>query len=396
MKTDSIPVKILIVDDREDNHMSLETIWSDEDYTFVHALSGKEALRILLNDTDFTLIIMDVMMPEMDGFETASYIARRSKLKDIPILFLTARGTEGQVFKAFNVGAVDYISKPVIPELLRAKVNVFIELSHKNQTLESQKQKLKLANTALEVEIKEKKASEKKVKALNQQLSKKLKELEALDAFTYSVAHDLRNPLTNISIITQVLQSNDVVGNDKQATELVEKIENQVTKVNNLINDLLLFSHQEDDIVKEEVDMNKVVLDVIEDMKLTYRLNGQYEVIVDDLPVVKCNPTLIKQVWSNLISNAIKYSREKDKPIVRIEVATNESYPVFSVSDNGIGFDPKESDSLFKVFKRLDSAKKFEGSGVGLAIVKRIIDKHGGSIWAKSKPGQGTTFSFYV
>ncbi len=376
--------------------MSLETIWADEDYTFVHALSGKEALRILLNDTDFTLILMDVMMPEMDGFETASYIARRSKLKDIPILFLTARGTEGQIFKAFNVGAVDYISKPVIPELLRAKVNVFIELSHKNQILENQKQKLKAANTALEIEIKEKKASEKKVKALNQQLSKKLKELEALDAFTYSVAHDLRNPLTNISIITQVLQANETITQDKQATELIEKVENQVTKLNNLINDLLLFSHQEDELAKEEVDMNKVVMEVVEDMKITYRLNGQYNIVVDKLPDVKCNPTLIKQVWSNLISNAIKYSREKEKPSVKIEVSLNEPYPVFSISDNGIGFDPKDADKLFKVFKRLDSAKKFEGSGVGLAIVKRIIDKHGGSIWAKSTPGQGTTFSFYI
>lgn len=396
MKIENIPVKILIVDDREDNHMSLETIWADEDYTFVHALSGKEALRILLNDTDFTLIIMDVMMPEMDGFETASYIARRSKLKDIPILFLTARGTEGQVFKAFNVGAVDYISKPVIPELLRAKVNVFIELSHKNQILESQKQKLKLANTALEVEIKERKASEKKVKALNQQLSKKLKELEALDAFTYSVAHDLRNPLTNISIITQVLQSNEAVGSDKQAVELVEKIENQVMKVNNLINDLLLFSHQEDELLKEEVDMNQVVQDVIDDMRITYNLNGQYNITVEKLPSVNCNATLVKQVWTNLISNAIKYSRDRSRPVVKIGVTTNESYPVFSVSDNGIGFEAKEADKLFKVFKRLDSAKKFEGSGVGLAIVKRIIDKHGGSIWAKSAPGEGTTFSFYI
>src|SRR5690606_9435762 len=124
------------------------------------------------------------------------------------IIFLTARGSDESLFRAYNIGAVDYISKPVIPDLLRAKVKVFIELSQKNKILAYRKEQLKLINKNLEVEIKERKASEKKIKALNQQLNKKLEELESLDAFTYSVSHDLKNPLTSISFLAQLLLMN--------------------------------------------------------------------------------------------------------------------------------------------------------------------------------------------
>lgn len=393
---ENIPVKILIVDDREENHMSLAAIWEKEDYEFIHARSGKEALRILLKDTDFTVIIMDVVMPGMDGFETASYIFQREKLKDIPIIFLTARGSEDSLFKAYDIGAVDYISKPVIPELLCAKVKVFIELSQKNKILEYQKAQLKLINNNLKIEIKERTASERKVMILNQQLNKKLEELESLDAFTYSVSHDLKNPLTNIAIITQLLLMNYTDNFSEEVINLVQKIDKQVHRLDHLINDLLIFSQKGNEIQKEEVDMNEVVNKAIEETKLSYNINGNFQIEVDELPKVKCDHSLIKQVWCNLISNAIKYSREKEKPSIKIEAQHINDQIVFSVRDNGIGFDLKESHKLFKVFNRLESAKYIEGSGIGLAIVKRIIDSHGGNIWVKSAPGEGTTFSFFI
>lgn len=393
---ENIPVKILIVDDREENHMSLAAIWENEDFEFIHAHSGKEALRILLKDTDFTLIIMDVVMPGMDGFETASYIFQREKLKDIPIIFLTARGSEDSLFKAYDIGAVDYISKPVIPELLRAKVKVFIELSQKNKLLEYQKEQLKLINNNLKIEIKERTASERKVMILNQQLNKKLEELESLDAFTYSVSHDLKNPLANIAIITQLLLMNYTDNFSEEVINLVQKIDKQVHRLDHLINDLLIFSQKGNEIQKEEVDMNEVVNKAIEETKLSYNINGNFQIKVDHLPKVKCDPGLVKQIWCNLISNAIKYSREKEKPSIKIEAQHINDQIVFSVKDNGIGFDVEESHKLFKVFNRLESAKNFEGTGIGLAIVKRIIDSHGGNIWAKSAPGEGSTFSFFL
>lgn len=394
--SESFPVKILLVDDREENLLALESIWRDENYDFVHANSGREALRILLDDIDFTLIIMDVVMPGMDGFETASFISKREKLKDIPIIFLTARGSDESLFRAYNIGAVDYISKPVIPDLLRAKVKVFIELSQKSKILAYRKEQLKLINRNLEAEIKERKASEKKIRALNQQLNKKLEELESLDAFTYSVSHDLKNPLTSISFLAQLLLMNYADDIGDEAKELITKIEKQVKRLDELIKDLLLFSRKGHKIEKVDVNMNEVVQSVVEEVKLSYRINGNFKFEIGELPIVKCDNGLIKQVWSNLISNAVKYSKDKEDPLIKIEAHQENEQVIFSIHDNGIGFETKDSDQLFKVFNRLESAKKYEGSGVGLAIVKRIIERHGGNIWASSVPGKGTTFSFVL
>src|SRR5215217_3434859 len=174
-KTENIgykkPIKILAVDDREDNLLSIETILESEDYTIVKALSGRAALKILLQFQDFTLILMDVQMPDMNGFETATLIYERQKLRHIPIIFITANNYgDENIFKGYQAGAVDYIYKPINPDLLRAKVNVFIDLYKKNHRLLAQEQKLMAANENLEKEIEERKKSEQQVTQLNLQL----------------------------------------------------------------------------------------------------------------------------------------------------------------------------------------------------------------------------------
>src|SRR5215831_14640751 len=152
--------KILIVDDREDNIISMETILQSDDYELVNANSGREALRILLRDFDFALILMDVNMPVLNGFETASLVYEREKLRHIPIIFITANNFgEENIFKGYKMGAVDYIYKPVDPELLRAKVAVFVDLYRKNHRLLAQEQTLKAINRSLEQEINERKGS---------------------------------------------------------------------------------------------------------------------------------------------------------------------------------------------------------------------------------------------
>src|SRR6185436_10516266 len=135
--------KILLVDDREDNLLSIETILEADGYTFVKASSGRQALKILLSEFDFALILMDVKMPNLNGFETASLIYEREKLRHIPIIFVTAHNYGDEyMFKGYRAGAVDYIYKPINPDLLRAKVSVFIELYKKNHALRIQEQKL--------------------------------------------------------------------------------------------------------------------------------------------------------------------------------------------------------------------------------------------------------------
>ncbi|HZH37309.1 MAG TPA: response regulator, partial [Flavisolibacter sp.] len=221
-------IRILIVDDREDNLLSIETILESEAYDIVKATSGKAALKILLHQYDFTLILMDVQMPDMNGFETASLIYQRERLKHIPIIFITAHNyNDDHVFEGYKVGAIDYIYKPINPELLRFKVGVFAEMYQKNHQLVLQERKLKQMNANLEKEIEERRLSEEKVKLLNQQLLENNRNLEAtveeLDRFAYVASHDLQEPLRKILVFSdKLLNSRQPMPEDMQ--RYMEKI----------------------------------------------------------------------------------------------------------------------------------------------------------------------------
>ena len=237
--------KILVVDDRADNLISIEAILAQDDYTIVKANSGKAALKILLNDHDFSLILMDVQMPELNGYETATIIYERDKLRNIPIIFITAHSyDEDLIFKGYRMGGVDYIYKPVKPELLRAKVAVFVELYSKNQQLMQQERKLLAANEFLQKEIEEKAASEARINLLNEQLLAKnesLKQMnEELDQFAYMASHDLQEPLRKIQVFSdKILKNNNF---DADSEKYFGKIINSSKRMQNLINNLLEFS----------------------------------------------------------------------------------------------------------------------------------------------------------
>jgi len=198
--------KILLVDDRPDNLLSMESILEPCGYDLVKAGSGREALKILLTDFDFALILMDVKMPNLNGFEIAEMIYEREKLKHIPIVFITANNYgEENMFKGYRTGAVDYIYKPINPELLKAKVAVFVDLYTKNHQLMAHEQKLIAINKNLENEINERKMSEEQVIQLNKQLLENIDHLEAankdLDRFAFMSSHDLRNPCARSALL---------------------------------------------------------------------------------------------------------------------------------------------------------------------------------------------------
>ena len=202
--------KILLVDDREDNLMSMEAILAPDGYHLVKAGSGSQALKILLNEIDFALILMDVKMPNLNGFETAALIYEREKLKHIPIIFITANNYgEENVYKGYRMGAVDYIYKPINSELLRAKVGVLVDLYRKNHRLIEQEKRLIVINRNLEMEITERKASEERVKELNRQLLENIALLESanrdLDRFAFMASHDLQEPLRKIRTFSDLL-----------------------------------------------------------------------------------------------------------------------------------------------------------------------------------------------
>ena len=164
-------IKILVVDDRDDNLFSIEAILEKDNYNIIKANSGRAALKILLQQHDFSLILMDVQMPDMNGFETATIIYESYKLKNIPIIFITAHNyDEDIIFKGYRMGGVDYIYKPINPDLLRVKVGVFVELYRKNQQLMQHEKKLMAINRSLQKEIEERKASVEEVKLLNEKL----------------------------------------------------------------------------------------------------------------------------------------------------------------------------------------------------------------------------------
>src|SRR5688572_3290172 len=202
--------KILIVDDREDNLLSIESLLEHEGYKIVRASSGREALKILLNQFDFALILMDVQMPNLNGFETATLIYEREKFRHIPIIFITANNYgDENMFKGYQVGAIDFILKPIKPEVLRAKVGLLIDLYNKNRLLVEQEKKLIEVNRNLLIEMRERNASDEKVQQMNRKLVENLGQLEKanhdLDRFAFMASHDLQEPLRKIRVFSGML-----------------------------------------------------------------------------------------------------------------------------------------------------------------------------------------------
>ncbi len=389
-------VKILVVDDREDNLFSIEAILEKDNYQIVKANSGRAALKILLKEHDFSLILMDVQMPDLNGLETATMIYERDKLKNIPIIFITAHDyDEDYMFKGYKMGGVDYISKPINPELLRVKVAVFVELYRKTQQLLQQEKKLLTTNRSLQREIDERIASEEKVRLLNEQLVKNNAHLksvnEELDRFAYMASHDLQEPLRKIMVFCDKIQVENFT--DKEAEKYFSKITSSAKRMQSLINDLLSFSRQSLSTSDfKHTDLNLLIKDVLADLEIEIERTGA-TIEYEKLPAIYAAPVLMRQLFFNLVGNAIKFHKSGVSPHVKIYTeSSNPGSQQIIVEDNGIGFDQKYVDDIFLVFKRLHSHHEFEGTGVGLSICKKIVEKHNGSITAYSATGEGSKF----
>lgn len=398
--------KILLVDDRDDNLLSIETILETEGYHFIKAKSGREALKVLLTEFDFALILMDVQMPNLGGFETAALIYEREKLRHIPIIFITAHSySDENVFKGYKAGAVDYIYKPINPALLKAKVAVFIQLYRKNLQLTVQEQKLIAINKNLESEINEQKLSREKIHALNMQLLNTVDRLEAankeLDRFAFMASHDLQEPLRKIRIFSDLLSVKHKDTLDEDGKLLLSRIQAAGARMQSLIKDILTFSKiSASEKTYEHSDLNMLLEDVMKDNELLIHEKGAV-IKADHLPSLYVNPGLIRPLFHNLLSNALKYSRQGIPPLVKIYSEQGESDPSAAKAgkycriyfeDNGIGFEQKYAEQIFVMFKRLHTSSDFEGTGIGLALCKKIVEDHNGYISARSQPEKGSVF----
>lgn len=401
--------KIMLVDDREDNLLSMASVLEPDGYHIIKAGSGRQVLKLLLNDFDFALILMDVQMPNLNGFETAALIYERERLRHIPIIFITANNYgEENLFKGYRAGAVDYIYKPVNPELLRVKVGVFVELYRKNQRLMAQEQKLVAINRSLELEVNERKASEEKVTELNKQLLENIARLESankdLDLFAFMASHDLQAPLRKIRMFSDRLLGNPGDALGKESRLYLSRIQEVSRRMQDLINDILRFSKISVEKQSfEEVDLNGVMEEVLSEMEGLIREKNAV-ITVDKLPVLPASTVLMGPLFSNLISNALKYSKKLGEPRVRIRYEEapvgngingrepETRYGRIYIEDNGIGFDQKYAEQIFDMFRRLHANAEYEGTGIGLALCKKIVEMHKGFISALGKPGEGAVF----
>lgn len=364
--------KILIVDDRPENLMTLRKVLQDLDIELIEATNGNDALRETLYH-DFALALLDIQMPEMDGYELASILREEEKTANLPFIFISAVYTDNlNVFKGYEKGAFSFITKPFQPEILINKVKFFIE-----------KHQQEIALIELNKDLKKK----------NQDLEAMNKELES---FSYSVSHDLRSPLRSINGYAAILKEEYEDDLEEDAKRLLGNITRSALKMSDLIDSLLTLSRlgRKDRSIRK-IDTEVLVDRVLKELSVEKDIPNP-DIQVKKLPKMQGDPDLLKQVYVNLISNAIKYSSKKENPVVEIGAKEEGKETIYYVQDNGAGFNMEYEEKLFGVFQRLHGAREFEGIGIGLAIVKRIINSHGGRVWAEGKLNEGATFYFTV
>ncbi len=299
--------------------------------------------------------------------------------------FLERRSREGVA-----VGELRFIRKD--GSFLNAEVSsaIFLDASDNHKT------------SLIIRDISARKLAEKKIKELNTELEQRIDERTAqltavnkdLEAFAYSVSHDLRAPLRGINGLTMILLDNYVEKLDEEGARLCNRIRANSIKMGSLIDDLLSFSKAStSEIRKSAIDMNLLVESTIAELSEKESL-AKFKFNISNLPISEGDRNLIQQVWINLISNAVKFSSKKEKPVIEIKGHTLDGTSFYEIKDNGAGFNMQYAEKLFTAFQRLHSEKEFQGTGAGLAIVERILNKHGGRIWAESVEGSGATFSF--
>ncbi|MBI4515664.1 MAG: response regulator [Deltaproteobacteria bacterium] len=384
------PVSLLLVDDRPENLLALEALLDHQrGYELVKAQSGREALRQVLA-RDFAVILLDVMMPEMDGFETAALIRQRERSRATPIIFLTAVSLDSaHMLKGYALGAVDYLTKPFIPEVLRAKVAVLVELSRKSQALARSEAQLRLLNETLEQQVAERtaalQAKTDEAAAMSQQLWLTAK-LATMGELAASIAHELNNPLATVTLRTESLLAQCAPDDPRQA--VLNVIAQEVERMASLVANLLQFSRR----AGKQISSLNLCEEVAATLDLIHYHLRKRNIAVEracpaDIPLIHADRQQLRQVLLNLLTNAADAMPQGGK--LRLEVRAEPPLLVIEIADTGSGIAAGDLPRVMQPF--FTTKPEGKGTGLGLPICKRIIEEHGGRIDIHSVVGQGTT-----
>lgn len=511
---------ILIVDDRQENILPLKKILELHRFSVDTAESGEEALKKILK-TDYAVVILDVQMPGMDGFEVANAISGFSRARDTSIIFLSAVNTEKKfITQGYTSGGVDYLTKPVDPDILVLKVKTLRRLYEQQQELRATQDSLrkevdvrKQAQEELAARVQELQAVlstlpqmaftvspdgrieyvnqhwfrysadsnvfpqtheqdaicdewalaleqgteftrevrlkdlmtgefryhllrilpirqqdvlirwigtftdihpqklaaellEQQVELRTNELLFKNAELERtnheLQQFTWVVSHDLKEPLRKIQLLNDTIKERYLKGNEEAVSYLDRSIRSSA-RMSSLINDLLAYSRLSNPESFQSTNLNTMLDELLLDFDEAIS-RTKATIVIDELPIIETMPSRMRQIFQNLISNALKFAKDTVPPIIHISAelidtkdidgtpSAEGAYCRIVVQDNGIGFDEKFLDRIFVIFQRLHNRSNYEGTGIGLAIAKKNMDKHHGLIWAQSRVDEGTRF----
>lgn len=417
---------ILVVDDTAENLRLLSTMLTQSGYAPRCVINGKMALRAC-NSNPPDLILLDIMMPEMNGYEVCQHLKLEAKTREIPVIFISAKDEVFDKVNAFAVGGVDYISKPFQFEEVLARIESHLSLRNLQKQLKEQnvllqeeitsrlavEKTLQEKNLILQQEISTRRAVEKALQeqnlVLQQEISNRQRAESALlksnqelarsnaelEQFAYVASHDLQAPLATIASYAQLLEKRYKDQLDSKASKFIGNIVQGCTRMQTLIDDLLEYSRVgRSQKPFQLTDCNHAVEQALANLQGAIR-ETQAVVTYSELPAVMGDISQLVQLFQNLVGNSIKY-RHDAPPVVHITACKQEKDWLFSVSDNGIGIATQHQARIFQIFQRLHTQKEYSGTGIGLAICQKIVERHGGYIWVESKPGQGSTFYFTV
>ncbi|HEY4332661.1 MAG TPA: response regulator [Ilumatobacteraceae bacterium] len=383
--------KVLAVDDSPTYLNELAPTLRDEGYDVVLARSGEEALELLaIQPVD--CVLLDVVMPGIGGRETCRQIKAANGVRDTPVIMLTSLDDREALIDALSVGADDYIAKSNDFEVIVARVQAQL----RRKQFEDENRRVRDELLTKEIEATEARAAAELAEMRGQLIHELERKNNELESFSYSVSHDLRAPLRSIDGFSQALAEDWSGRLDERADDYLRRIRSAAQRMGSLIDDLLELSRVgRADLKRGPVDLAELASRIVADL---VERDPQRSVTVDieDRLMVEGDRRLLDAVLENLLGNAWKFTAKVDQPQIKLASTTTERGRTYYVRDNGDGFDMKYAKQLFTPFQRLHTEAEFPGTGIGLATVYRIIDRHGGEVWAEAETGKGATFYFTV